>query len=135
MSYAHYRECPARSGRGKERTRLLAELKMEECMLDHYTIATVASRSHITGLPYKIDQELIDKRAACEAQIKLLSQQLEDITRAPTLRGEPEDYVAAEAEAGAAWAQMSTAQKNRAAKEQRFHRGYHDLCGAIMRTK
>jgi hypothetical protein len=135
MSYAHYRECPARSGEGKERTRLLAELKMEETMLDHFIIATVATRSRVTGDLYKVAPELVEKREACEKKIKELCQRLEDITRLPTKRGEPQDYVAAQAEAGRAWEWMNTAQKNRAAKEQRFHREYHDLAMAIMRTK
>lgn len=76
MSYAYYREC--RAVRGKERGELLAALKMEESLLDHWIILT----SEIYGQA-GISQADLASRAACEAEINRLGSLLEDITRPP----------------------------------------------------
>ena len=64
---------------------------------------------------------------------------MKELLAKPKPQPSPEDYVAAqheyESETGLKFADLPTRKRNMLAKDQYFHRGYHDLCDAIMGVK
>lgn len=83
MSYDHFRRCRAVRGHAQERKDLLAELKLEETMRDHFIIQTVAGRSAVTGKMYKSDPDLEARKATCAQHIVEIEKRLTEITTAP----------------------------------------------------
>lgn len=65
---------------------------------------------------------------------------MKDVPREPQDTPEPQDYAAAKLEwlndnpdrCDAEWEKLPTRKRNYLAKQQMYHRGYSDLCDAIM---
>jgi len=80
LTYNELLRYRAMRGFAVERKILLQALKQEETMRDHFVIQTSSGRSVVTGMEYKPDPILEQKKKDCADRIRSLAERLEEIS-------------------------------------------------------